>query len=132
MQSLAAFGKHANLSPVSEAAAAATQDAGDVEAEARAVLRWLALPGNRRWLMIVDNVDREYSRGDENPLAYDIQSFLPPADHEYIMITSRLPSFGEIGISREVKRLNAEQALELVCDRSGLPHDTKGKRFSDC
>lgn len=132
MQSLAAFGKHAGLHPVSEAAAAKTQDSRDIEAEARAVLRWLALPGNRRWLMIVDNVDREYSRGDEDPLAYDIQSFLPPADHGYIMITSRLPSLGEIGISTEIKRLDAEQALELVSDRSGLPHGTEGKRSSDC
>ena len=86
MQSLAAFGKHAGLSPVSEAAAAATQDGGDVEAEARAVLRWLALPRNRRWLMIVDNVDRDYNGDDKDPLAYDIKSFLPPADHGYIEI----------------------------------------------
>ena len=132
MQSLAAFGKHVGLSPVSEAAAAATQDAGDVEAEARAVLRWLALPGNRRWLMIVDNVDRDYNGDDEDPLAYDIQSFLPPSDHGNILITSRLPSLSDIVISREIKRLDAEQALELVCDRSGLPHGTKGKRSSDC
>ena len=95
MQSLAAFSKHAGPSPVSEVAAAATQDAGDVEAEARAVLRWLALPGNRRCLMIVDNVDRDYNGDDEDPLAYDIQSFLPPADHGYILITSRVPSLSE-------------------------------------
>ncbi len=132
MQSLAAFGKHAGLSPLSEAAAASTQVTRNIEAEARAALKWLALPGNDRWLMIVDNVDREYSRDDEDPLAYDIKSFLPPADHGYILITSRLPSLGEIGISREIKRLDAEQALELVCDRSGLPHGTEGKRLSDC
>ena len=47
MQSLAAFVKHVGLSSVSVAAAAMTQDAGDVEPEARVALRWLALPGNR-------------------------------------------------------------------------------------
>ena len=132
MQSLVAFDKHAGLHFVSEAATAKTQDSRDFEAKARAVLRWLALSRNRRWLMIVDNVDREYSRGDEDPLTYDIQFFLSLADHEYIMITSRLPSLVEIEISTEIKRLDVEQTLELVCDRSGLPHDTEGKRSSSC
>jgi hypothetical protein len=30
---------------------------GDVEQQARQVLRWLALEGNSRWLIIFDNID---------------------------------------------------------------------------
>ena len=99
MQSLAAFGKHAGLSPSPEGAVAPIQDTRDIEAEARAALRWLVLSRNRRWLVIVNNADREYSRDDENPLIYDIQSFLPLVDHGYVLIIFCFFFLAKIGIS---------------------------------
>ncbi len=35
------------------------QQAPDMEAEAEAALRWLALERNHRWLVIFDNVDQD-------------------------------------------------------------------------
>ena len=51
------------------------------------VLNWFSLPSNNKWLLIFDNVDREYSAQSE---AFDIKEYLPEADQGSILITSRL------------------------------------------
>ena len=51
-------------------------------------------------------------------LAKDVLSFFPPADRDSLIITTRL---GEFRTSTEVGRLDLDQALELLCSRSGLP-----------
>lgn len=128
LQSLAAFGKHAKISGLSESTAGMAPSAQDMEMEAKVVIRWLALRENRRWLMIVDNVDREYGRGTNDPQAYDITFFLPPTDHGSVLITTRLPSLGEIGNSTCIQRLDLQQALELLSDRSSLARTTHGMK----
>ena len=125
-QSLAAFGKHAGINGPLEPTAGMTLSAQDVEIEAKAVIKWLALRENRRWLMIVDNVDREYGLETDDPQAYDIATFLPLADHGSVLITTRLPSLGELGRSTHLLRLELQQALELLSDRSSLPLSTNG------
>lgn len=125
LQSLAAFGKHVPTSRSLELLVGGTSHAPDVEAEARAVLRWLALKGNRQWLVVIDNVDREYQPDNKDPQAYDVSSFFPFADHGSLLITTRLPSLREVGTSTEVGRLTLEQALELLCSRSGLLRSSK-------
>ncbi|KAI4136790.1 MAG: hypothetical protein LQ341_005446, partial [Variospora aurantia] len=119
VQSLAAFGRRASVAGVSQSTPGMMQQAPDMNAEADAVLRWLGLGKNSRWLMIFDNVDRDV-QNDEDGQAYDVTSFLPAADHGSILITTRLPSLGEIGKSIEVTRLGNDQALELLSNRSGL------------
>lgn len=57
---------------------------------------------------------------EEDSQAFDIVSFLPPADYGSVLITTRLPSLGEVGQSMEVGRLTLDQALELLRRRSGL------------
>lgn len=126
VQSLGAFGKHAGIVRTLEPTTSASQRSQDEEAEAQAVLRWLSLGKNHRWLVIFDNVDPEYPSNTEDQQAYDITSFLPSADHGSILITTRLASLGELGKSKEVQRLNRVQALELFCHRSNLPQSTKG------
>lgn len=103
-----------------------TSHAPDVEVEVRAVLRWLALRGNRQWLMVIDNVDRKYQPDNKDPQAYDVLSFFPPTDHGSLLITTRLPSLTEVGTSTELGRLTLEQALELLCSRSGLVRSSRG------
>ena len=121
LQSLSAFGRRAGIDGVSESTAyTAQQQAPDMEAEAYAVLRWLSQDRNHRWLMIFDNVDRDVRSSEEDPQAFDIVSFLPPADHGSVLITTRLPSLGEMGQPTEVGRLTLDQALELLRRRSGL------------
>ncbi|KAL8789524.1 MAG: hypothetical protein Q9213_001137 [Squamulea squamosa] len=120
LQSLSAFSRRAVVDVVSESTAYAARRAPDMEAEVAAVMRWLALEGNHRWLVIFDNVDKDVRPSGEDSQAFDIVSFLPPADHGSVLITTRLPSLGEIGRSTEVGRLTLDQALELLRRRSGL------------
>ena len=72
MQNFVAFDKHANFNFVSKAIVVAIQNVEYVEAKARIVLKWFVFSKNRRWLMIVDNVDRNYNENDEIFLTYDI------------------------------------------------------------
>ncbi|KAL9024121.1 MAG: hypothetical protein Q9196_006743 [Gyalolechia fulgens] len=97
-----------------------------MNAEADAVIRWLGLEKNRRWLMVFDNVDRDVQNDDDGQ-AYSVTSFLPAADHGSILITTRLPSLGEMGKSTEVTSLGLDQALELLSNRSGLHRSSSGK-----
>lgn len=120
LQSLSAFGRRAGLDCVSKSAVYVAQQAPDMEADVAAVLRWLALEGNHRWLLIFDNVDRDVRSSEEDSQAFDIVSFLPPADYGSVLITTRLPSLGEMGQSMEVGRLTLDQALELLRRQSGL------------
>ena len=120
LQSLATFSRYAGIGGVSDSKAKVAQQAPDMEAEGAAVLRWLALELNQRWLIILDNVDRDVTADKGDSQAFDVGSFLPTADHGSILITSRLPSLAEIGASTEVGRLSSEQALELLSDCSGL------------
>ncbi len=64
--------------------------AGDFDAIAKDVLKWFSQPSNNKWLLIFDNVDREYSAQDEDSEAFDIKEYLPEADQGSILITSRL------------------------------------------
>ena len=127
LQSFATFGRHANINPPPKSTASTTQHTNDIEAEAEAARRWLSLQENRRWLIVVDNVDREHSSDAGDPQSYNILQFLPSADHGCVLITTRLLSLVEIGQSTEIKRLDLEQALELLGDRLGLPRG-KGMR----
>ena len=62
----------------------------DFDAILEIVLKWFSRPSNNMWLLIFDNVDREYSAESKDPKAYDIKEYLPDADHGSILITSRL------------------------------------------
>ena len=114
LQSMSAFGRHAGLNGDSESAVYAAQQAPNIEAKVAAVLRWLALEGNHRWLMIFDNVDRDVRSSEEDTQAFNVKSFLPSADHGSVLITTRRPSLKGMGQSTEVGRLNLDQAQELL------------------
>ena len=62
----------------------------DFDAIIENVLKWFSRPSNNKWLLIFDNVDREYSAQSEDPEAFDFKEYLPDADHGSILITSRL------------------------------------------
>ena len=127
LQSLAAFVKR--IPTGRSYLADGTSHAPDVEAEARAVLEWLALEGNYKWLVVIDNVDRECQSDDKDPQAYDVSSFFPTADHGSLLITTRLPSLGELGLSTRVGMLTLDQSLELLYSCSGLVQSSKGTTY---
>ena len=66
--------------------------AKDSDAIVEDVLKWFSRVSNNKWLLIFDNVDREYSAQSEDPEAFDIKEYLPVADQGSILITSRLAS----------------------------------------
>jgi DNA polymerase III delta prime subunit len=97
----------------------ASNDA-DLERRARDMLRWLALDGNSRWLIILDNIDQysPYYRavGD----GYDVGEFFPTADHGSILITSRLQGLAELGELFPIQKLDAHNSIQLLLQSSGL------------
>lgn len=96
---------------------AATNDQ-EMEQNAEQVLRWLSSPGNSRWLIIYDNID-QYSPGTDD--GYDIEKFLPTADHGSILITSRLQSITELGQPFPLEVFNFEDAISLLWQSRHLP-----------
>lgn len=86
----------------------ALEQGEDLDTVIKDVLRWLSLPANGQWLFIVDNMDRDHR--SEDPEAYDIEEFLPEADHGSVLITTRLLHLGQLGEQWEVKRVDKEQA----------------------
>ena len=127
LQSLSAFGRHAGIEGVSQSAAHAAKQAPNIEAAVEAVLSWLDLEGNHRWLMIFDNVDRMVRSGEEDPQAFEVESFLPRADHGSVLITTRLPSLRGKGQSTEVESLKLDQAQELLSYHSNLRPSSHGR-----
>jgi hypothetical protein len=92
----------------------------EVEQRARHVLRWLALEGNSRWLIIFDNIDQLPPVNSATDDAYNIGEFFPTADHGSILITSRIQSLTEIGKSFPVNKLDSDDAIKLLLEGNHL------------
>jgi hypothetical protein len=86
----------------------------EVEQRAKLVLRWLALQGNSRWLMIFDNIDQYSPVTDPIGDTYDTGEFFPVADHGSILITSRLQNVTELGKSFPVSKMDSDNAIKLL------------------
>lgn len=92
----------------------ATDSGADVEAVVQDVMAWLARPDNGAWLLIFDNVDREYSKGGSDPDAYDVKRYLSGADHGYVLITTRLAKLEQLGESQQLSKVNDKQAQAIL------------------
>jgi len=121
LQSLAGFATYAGIDHISKSTVKITGHGEETAESADAVLQWLTFKGNRRWLVIFDNVDRDYHAEVEDSQAYDIESFFPAADHGSILITTRLPHLGEFGAATQVTRVDRDQALQILTNSSRLP-----------
>ena len=88
---------------------------------AKQVLQWLAKPGNTKWLIIFDNIDRYSSLEGHGDCGYDIYTFFPSADHGSIIITSRVQELTELGKPFPVQKLLHEDAIRLLLQSSGFP-----------
>ncbi|KAJ5556315.1 hypothetical protein N7494_000230 [Penicillium frequentans] len=92
----------------------------EVEQRARHMLRWLALDGNSRWLIIFDNIDQYSPFSSAIGDRYDIWEFFPKAYHGSILITSRLQDVTELGEPFPVHRLDSYNSTQLLLQSSGL------------
>ncbi|KAJ5635765.1 uncharacterized protein N7484_009078 [Penicillium longicatenatum] len=96
----------------------------ELEGRAKQVLRWLATDGNSRWLLIFDNIDQYSPIDSDIDGGYDIGTFFPPADHGFILITSRLLGLTELGRSFPVRKLDLTDAIQLLSQNCGLTTNT--------
>ncbi|KAL2813010.1 hypothetical protein BJX63DRAFT_432298 [Aspergillus granulosus] len=108
-----------------------------IEQQARAVLIWLSMNGNTKFLLIYDNFE-QYNTGEQaetnHGLGDQISDYLPSACHGSIIITTRnmrLARTVRLGQLYLVKRLDPEESIQLLMDsdrpvsepQNGLKHD---------
>ncbi|PSN58549.1 hypothetical protein BS50DRAFT_538593 [Corynespora cassiicola Philippines] len=109
--------------PRDELAATGTETAighanADADAAVHECLRWLSLSSNRRWLLIVDNVDRDHNDAEDSQ-AYNVKEYFPHADHGSVLITSRLAGLQRHGAGVRVGTVAAEQARAILESNAG-------------
>jgi hypothetical protein len=90
-----------------------TDSDADVHVIVNDFLNWLARPNNTAWLLIFDNVDREYGARDEDPHAYDIERYLPGATHGSVLITTRLARLERLGEPQQLSKVSKVQAQAI-------------------
>jgi hypothetical protein len=91
-----------------------TAENGDINVMVAEVLSWLALLDNSDWLIVLDNVDREYDRPIQDPQAYDVRQYFPDADHGSILITTRLARLEQLGASQRVNKVDRIQTQAIL------------------
>ena len=87
---------------------------GNVDAVVQEVLRWLAAADNDAWLLVFDNVDGEVDCSKSDPSAYDVEQYLPDADHGSVLITTRLTQLEQLGESQEVRKVDNRTAQAIL------------------
>ena len=96
-------------------------EAHDVDGSIAALLQWLSLEANTGWLLVLDNIDREWqgasSRAD--PQAYDFKDYLPPADHGNVLITTRLSRLQRAKACLRLGEVDNDVGREMLESRAG-------------
>jgi hypothetical protein len=82
----------------------------DVDAVVKDVMAWLARPDNTAWLLIFDNVDREYKAQGGDSDAYDVQRYLSGGS---VLVTTRLVRLEQLGESQELGKVEDAQAKAI-------------------
>jgi hypothetical protein len=90
----------------------ATDSGADVDAVVKDVIGWLARPDNSAWLLIFDNVDREYNKNNAD--TYDVRRYFSVADYGYVLITTRLARLKQLGESQELGKVDKTQARAII------------------
>jgi hypothetical protein len=103
-----------------------SQEAGDIKAMAQEALQWLSLPANKNWLLIYDNVDRDWSPDNSDPEAYDLQKYFPTTDQGSILVTTRLQSLASLGESLQVRPVSLDQGLRILTKDAAEIEITEG------
>jgi hypothetical protein len=77
-------------------------------------MAWLTRSDNTAWLLIFDNVDREYSTDSIDADAYDVESYFSVAEHGSILITTRLARLEQLGESQQLGKVDEERAQAIL------------------
>jgi len=96
----------------------------DIDETVEGVLNWFSRPSNDQWLLIFDNVDREYAVPSKCIDAFDVKDYFPTAEQGSILITSRLASLWELG-AKDLKLRPVDQILgkTILENSSGRPEE---------
>jgi hypothetical protein len=86
----------------------------DLDAAVAEVISWLARPDNTDWLLVFDNVDRDYGQQTVDPLAYDVRQYFTGADHGSILITTRLAKLGQLGVLQQLNKVDRSQSHAIL------------------
>ncbi|KAH8728360.1 hypothetical protein GQ44DRAFT_824189 [Phaeosphaeriaceae sp. PMI808] len=90
----------------------------DIDVAVHECLRWLSLATNQHWLLIFDNVDRDYYDKDDVQ-AYNVKNYFPNIDYGSILVTSRLASLQRLGTGLKVGTVEMEQARAILESNAG-------------
>jgi hypothetical protein len=90
---------------------------GDINMVVQEVMGWLAQADNASWLLIFDNVDRDYGRNSADPDAYDVTKYFSGADHGSVLITTRLAKLEQVGESQQLGKVDQNQARAIFRTR---------------
>jgi hypothetical protein len=91
----------------------AADASADIDAVVKDVMAWLAQPDNTAWLLIFDNVDREYTTQGSDPDAYDVRGYFSGADHGSVLVTTRLARLEQLGDSQQLGKVSTEQGQAI-------------------
>jgi len=92
---------------------------------AQEVLKWFALKGNTKWLLVYDNIDRtsygeqRLDKNDDTISTYDITRYFPKGNEGSIIITTRLQRLRHLGKEICLSRLDMLHSLILLEKHSG-------------
>jgi hypothetical protein len=101
---------------------------GDINIVVQEVMGWFAREDNTQWLLIFDNVDRDYKRHNTDPDAYDVRNYFSGADHGSILITTRLAKLEQLGDSQQLGKVNLDQARAILQTRLKKKYGKHGLR----
>ena len=82
----------------------------DLDAVIHEVIGWLAQPDNTGWLLIFDNVDREYNPRRPDPDSYDVRHHFSCIDHGAILVTTRLAKLEQLETSQQLGKVDKNQS----------------------
>jgi hypothetical protein len=91
------------------------------------VLGWFSKNGNTKWLLIVDNVDRDNSAESEDPEAFNIDDYIPRTDQGSVIITTRQFRLRSLGYELKVGAMTTAEGLTVLGNRLG--HTAIGKKL---
>ena len=97
-QSIASAATHVPAGQIPEVSRAPAIGAPvDLDMVVGHLLDWLGREDNDGWLVVLDNVDREYRPQAPQKGSYEIGRFFPEADHGSILVTTRLGELDQQG-----------------------------------
>lgn len=85
----------------------------EIDEVVRGFLEWLSRTENTHWLLIFDNVDRDYQQREVDIDAYDVSNYIPEVDHGSVLITTRLANLEQLGESVHIGKVGVEQAQAI-------------------